>query len=113
MNRTVLNITEKAEYFSRIAMESAGAGNYAGALAYFDRALQEMPGYAGAWREKANCLDAIGRCEDAVSCYDRAIQIDPGDAETWFDKGLTLKKLGKDEEAFRCMNRGVDLALGA
>lgn len=112
MNRTVLNITEKAEYFSKIGMESVGNGNYTSALASFDRALKEMPEYAGAWREKANCLDAMGRCEDAIRCYDHALQIDPGDAEAWFDKGLTLKKLGNDEEAFKCMNRGVDLALG-
>jgi len=74
-------------------MESAGSCNYADAVAYFDRAIKEMPDYAKAWREKANCLDAMGRCEDAVICYDHAIQIDPGDAEAWFDKGLTLKKL--------------------
>ncbi|OPX72499.1 MAG: Tetratricopeptide repeat protein [Methanoregulaceae archaeon PtaB.Bin108] len=112
MNRTILHITEKAEYFSRIGMESAGSGNFTGALASFDQALKEMPEYAAAWKEKANCLDAMGRCEDAIRCYDRAIQLDPGDAEAWFDKGLSMKKLGNDEEAFRCMSRGVDLELG-
>ncbi|HOT04424.1 MAG TPA: tetratricopeptide repeat protein [Methanolinea sp.] len=112
MNRTVLQIGEKAGYYARIGMETAGSGNYALALGYFDQALKEMPGYAAVWREKANCLDAMGRCEEAIRCYDQSIQIDPGDAETWFDKGLTLKKIGNDDEAFRCMSRGVDLELG-
>jgi tetratricopeptide (TPR) repeat protein len=112
MKRKVLYMTEKAVYFNRLGLEFAGKGNYADAVAYFDQAIREMPGYAEAWREKANCLDAMGRCEDAVSCYDRAIQIDPGDAEAWFEKGLALKKLGNDEDAFRHMSRGVDLAIG-
>ncbi|OPX66172.1 MAG: Tetratricopeptide repeat protein [Methanoregulaceae archaeon PtaB.Bin056] len=112
MNRKVLQIAEKAGYYARLGMETAGAGNYAAALGYFDQALKEMPGHAAAWREKANCLDAMGRCEEAIRCFDQAIQIDPGDAESWFDKGLTLKKLGNEDEAFRCMSRGVDLELG-
>lgn len=112
MTRTVLHIAEKAGYYARIGKETAGSGNYSVALGYYDQALKEMPGYAAAWREKANCLDAMNRCEEAVSCFDQALQIDPGDAEAWFEKGLTLKKLGNEEEAFRCMSRGVDLELG-
>jgi len=70
------------------------------------------PHFAMAWHEKANCLDQMGRCEEALSCYDVAIQLDTYNAETWFNKGLTLKKMGREKEAFDCMNRGVDLALG-
>lgn len=112
MNRTVLHIAEKAGYYARMGMETATTGNYTSALEYYDRALKEMPGYAAIWREKGNCLDSMGRCDEAVRCFDQALQLDPGDAEAWFDKGLTLKKLGNEEEAFRCMSRGVDLEIG-
>jgi len=65
-----------------------------------------------AWHEKANCLDEMGRCEEALNCYETAIRLDSNHAEAWFNKGLTLKKMGREKEAFDCMSRGVDLALG-
>jgi len=50
-----------------------------------------------AWHEKANCLDEMGRFEEALSCYDTAIQLDAYNAEAWFNKGLTFKKMGREK----------------
>lgn len=110
--RSVMNITQNADYYFRRASESAHKGDYLHALEYFDRALASDPHFAGAWHEKGNCLDEMGRCDEAIASYDEAIRHDPYNAETWFNKGLLLKRIGREDEAFSCINRGIDLALG-
>lgn len=109
---SVITITQNADYYFRRASESAHKGDYLHALEYFDRALATDPHFAGAWHEKGNCLDELGRCEEAVTSYDEALRHDPYNAETWFNKGLILKRIGREDEAFSCINRGIDLALG-
>ena len=110
--RSVVQISQNADYFFRRATEASHAGDYLQALMYYDRALSTDPHYAGAWHEKGNCLDELGRCEEAIASYEEAIKHDPFNAETWFNKGLLLKRMGKESEAFRCINHGIDLALG-
>lgn len=110
--KTTLTISSAAEYSFRLATESAHRGNFHMALEQIEKAISTDPQFAMAWHERGNCLDELGRCEEALSSYDTAIQLDPHHAEAWFNKGLTLKKMGKEKEAYSCMNRGVDLALG-
>lgn len=107
-----LIISRNAEYSYRMGTEFAHNGDYHGALEHIEKAITTDPHFAMAWHEKANCLDELGRCEEALSSYDTAIRLDPHNAEAWFNKGLTLKKMGREKEAYSCMNRGVDLALG-
>ncbi len=110
--RTMMKISEEAEYSFRMATESAHKGDYHRALEQIEKVISTDPHLAMAWHEKANCLDELGRCDEALSSYDTAIKLDPHHAEAWFNKGLTLQKMGKEKEAYQCMNRGVDLALG-
>jgi Flp pilus assembly protein TadD len=107
-----VKISHNADYFYRMARESAHAGDIQRALEYIDRALSLDPDFAAAWHEKGNCLEELGRCEEAVSNYDLALKLDPYNAETWFNKGLVLKKMGRSDESSACINHGIDLALG-
>ncbi len=110
--KSVILTSKAADYSIRLAMELAHQGDYNSALEQIEKAIATDPFYASAWHEKGNCLDELGRCEEALSCYDTAIDLDPHHAEAWFNKGLTLKKMGLMKEAYECMNRGVDLTLG-
>lgn len=88
------------------------AGNHLHALDSLDRALSTDPHFAAAWHEKGNCLEEIGRLQEALACYDQALKIDPYDAESWYNRGLLLKRIGRETEGFASINRGIDLALG-
>jgi tetratricopeptide (TPR) repeat protein len=110
--RSAVNISHHADYFYRMAREAAHSGDIPQALRYIDDALAIDPDFAAVWHEKGNCLDELGRCEEAVSNYDKALQLDPHNAETWFNKGMVLKRMGREHEASTCMNHGIDLALG-
>jgi len=110
--KTTAHKSPDAEYSFRMATEAFHRGDYSRALNHIENSLSVNPRSAAAWHEKANCLDELGRCEEALSCYDTVIRLDEHHAEAWFNKGLILKKMGREKEAFDCMNRGVDLALG-
>lgn len=110
--KTVVTISHNADYFFRMAHQAMHAGDHLHALDCLDRALSTDPHFAGAWHEKGNCLDELGRYTDALACYDEALKLDPYDAESWYNKGLVLRRIGRESEAYACINRGIDLALG-
>ncbi len=110
--KSVVTISHNANYFFRMANQAMHAGDHLHALDYINSALSTDPHFAGAWHEKGNCLDSLGRTEEALACYDQALKLDPYDAESWYNKGLVLRRIGRDAEAYACINRGIDLALG-
>jgi tetratricopeptide (TPR) repeat protein len=105
-------VSHEAEYYYRLALHGQHKEPPEKILEYFDRAIAVHPGHAQAWNEKANFLDYLGKCEDAVSCYDVAIRLDPEFSEAWFNKGMTLKKMGRESEGVACIKKGVECALG-
>jgi tetratricopeptide (TPR) repeat protein len=112
MQKTIVSISQDAQCFFRLALEAETLKDPERVLECFDRAIALEPTYVGAWNEKANFLDQIGRFNEALVCYDTAIKIDAGAAEAWFNKGLTLKRLGRETEGIACINRGIGLAAG-
>ena len=104
-------VPEGAEYYYRKAINAQLDDDPVIVLEYFDRAIAAHPEYAMAWNEKANFLDYLGRCEEAIESYNKAIKLDPLLSESYFNKGMTLKKMGKINEAIHCINYGVKLSL--
>jgi tetratricopeptide (TPR) repeat protein len=105
-------VPHEADYYYRKAVHSQHKESPEKILEYFDRAIAAHPEYALAWNEKANFLDYLGKCEDAIKCYDRALTLDPELSEAWFNKGLTLKKMWREDEAVACLHKGIDCACG-
>src|SRR5512136_91616 len=112
MKNMVVNIPKDAEYYYRLGLNTQHKESPEKVLEYFDRAIAAHPSYAMAWNEKANFLDSLGRCEEAVQCYDMAIKLDSESSDAWFNKGLTLKKMGKSDDALLCIDRGFKFACG-
>jgi len=110
--RKTEHVPHEADHFYRMAVHAQQKEAPEKVLAYFDRAIAAHPGHAMAWNEKANFLDSLGRCDDALSCYEMALKLDSELSEAWFNKGLTLKKMGRESEGIACINKGIDLACG-
>ena len=105
-------IHHEAEHYYQKAIHSQHKETPEKILEYFDRAIAAHPEHALAWNEKANFLDFLGMCKDALSCYDMALRLDPGFSEAWFNKGMTLKKMGREKEGMACIDKGIELACG-
>ncbi len=79
------------------------------ALLCFDKAIQLMPDFAGAYSEKGKCLDALDRYEEAIWCFDQALHLDPGDGPTFYHKSRSLYLLDRIEEALQLLDFAVKL----
>jgi tetratricopeptide (TPR) repeat protein len=97
-------------------------GQYAEALAQFERATDMVrqepgPGYLiGVFlANQAECLDAMGRYESALGLYDQALEVarDSGDrpsrAANMSLRAQTLRRLGRFEEALDQHQAALDL----
>ena len=108
----IIEISSEGAYFYELASEAANEGEYPSALEHIEKVIATDPKFAPAWHVKGNCLDGIGRCDDALKCYQNAIRLDPYSSESWFNKGAILKKLGRKRQANSCMKKAVKLSLG-
>jgi len=48
---------------------------------------------------KANCLDYLGRTEEALQIYDIALEFEPENYDVWLNKAVTLNRVGRYSEA--------------
>jgi len=108
----VYEISSEGAYFYTLATDAANEGDNPKALEYIEKVIATDPKYALAWHVKGNCLDGIGRCDDALKCYNTAIRLDPYNSESWFNKGTILKKLGRKKQADTCLKKAVKLSIG-
>lgn len=69
-------------------------GNYAEAIASFDKALEIEPTHAFAWHDRGICLRALEQNEEALVSLTRALELAPGEEEIIFSCAETLKKIG-------------------
>jgi hypothetical protein len=77
------------------------------ALSAAEEFRRNFPKDTGAHLERARCLVALHRPEDAVTAYRGAIELEPGHSDAWRELGMVQGRLGELEEAFRCYERAA------
>jgi len=71
----------------------------ADALASYQRAIELIPGFAGAHYSAGNAFSDLGRWIEALASYDRALSLEPHYAEALQNRGNALLELGRLDEA--------------
>lgn len=90
------------------AAEAAEArGDCAGAAALYARCLALDPTDAIAAYNRANCLCAVGRQEDAEVEFLRALRHDPALVEAWFNLAALVSRRGDAAAARRHLERAI------
>nr|WP_319539089.1 tetratricopeptide repeat protein [uncultured Methanospirillum sp.] len=86
------------------------SGDYAGALAAFEKELGETTGPAQApvLNNIGTCYMALGKPDLAAGSYQKAVDLDPGYGRGWINLGVALEKLGRPEEALTSYGRVSD-----
>jgi ankyrin repeat protein/tetratricopeptide (TPR) repeat protein len=103
--------TPENNYYFR-AQERQRKGDYAGALADFDRAIALTPNDALAYGKRADARRAEGRFREALADYDRAIALNPG-IETFFaDRGKAKQEQGDLAGALADYDRALTMEPG-
>ena len=54
-----------------------GKGNWSGALAFYDRAVDQQPDYWPAWNNMGNTLSAMGQNSRALEYFERTLRLNP------------------------------------
>ncbi|MDJ1177299.1 tetratricopeptide repeat protein [Roseofilum sp. BLCC_M91] len=90
-------------------MQQAKAGNYADAIATWDRALSQQPGLYKAWLNRGNALVMLRQPQAAIESYDKALELQSGLYEAWGNKGVALLNLGKYKEAIAAFDEALKL----
>jgi tetratricopeptide (TPR) repeat protein len=79
------------------------------ALPWFNRAISQDAGYAGAHANSGDALWGMGRTVEAVAAYKRALQLNPELADTHYNLGGLLTELGQLDDAVKCFNEALKI----
>jgi tetratricopeptide (TPR) repeat protein len=83
----------EAQYLYRQGLFLSSEGKKEHALRSLRMAVLIAPRYTDAYNAMGNCLDELGRYEEAVLKYDRVLEIDPGHTEARFKRDLVRDKI--------------------
>jgi len=84
-------------------------GDFIGAIASYDKALEIKPDDHEAWYNRGIALGNLGRFEQAIASYDRVLEIKPDFHPAWSDRGIVLDNLGRFEEAISSFDQALEI----
>jgi tetratricopeptide (TPR) repeat protein len=96
----VSEIPLEAQYFYRRALEIKNDGHgiknngkEEEALKYLKLAVSIAPRFCNAYNAMGNCLDEMGRYEEAKRKYDKVLELNPQHTEARFKRAMVQKKI--------------------
>jgi lipoprotein NlpI len=100
--------TSAVDYFNRGVAEKAN-GDFEGAIADYNRAIELDPKYAAAYSNRGNAKQAKGDLDGAIADCNRAIELDPKDAVAHKNRGVAKKSKGDLKGAIADYTRAIEL----
>jgi protein O-GlcNAc transferase len=79
------------------------------ALAGYDRARANDPGYAKTLYDRGNKLFGARQFENALACYDRALKIRPDDVSVLYNRSVVLRRMRREDAALASLDRALAL----
>ncbi len=95
-----------------VGLAKVNAGDEAGAIEDFTRAIEIDPKSAAAYRWRGHCSNFIGDFAAALPDYDRAIELDPGYAWSHYARGMANHNLKRFDAAVAGYTRAIELDAG-
>jgi tetratricopeptide (TPR) repeat protein len=77
------------------------------ALVFYDRALNQAPGFHIAHSERGVALQRLGRLPEALVSVQRALEIDPNYARGYLNRAIVLDGMGRTDDAFADCQRAL------
>ena len=99
----------EAEAWCDRGNEQYNLGDFEGAIASLDKALEIKPDNHVAWNNRGVALGNLGRLEEAISSYDKALEIKPDDHEAWYNRGVALGDLGRFKDEIASYDKALEI----
>ena len=98
-----------ADWWYRNGLNSLWLGNYEGALASFENAVNKNPDRAEAWIQVGYCKVKQGRTAEAVRAYRQALRLRPNSVEAYNKLGDAYYYLSNFREAIKAYEQAARL----
>ena len=92
----------EAQYLYRQALQIKNNGKKEDALKYLQMAVSIAPLFCNAYNAMGNCLDEMGRYDEAMRKYEKVLEINPQHTEARFKQAMIQKKIRYGEESTPC-----------
>jgi tetratricopeptide (TPR) repeat protein len=101
---------EEVEAFFQKGLQQCHSGDYVGAIASFDRALEINPNSHVVWQGRGTALSSLGRYEEALANQEQSLKINSDNYYAWLGRGsLLCDHLGRKEEAITNFERALKI----
>jgi len=90
-------------------VERYDAGDFEGAIAAFDQALEIDPKFNPAWNGLGGALNGLGRYSEAIAALETVLEIDPKFHYAWNGLGNALNDLGRYNEAIAAYDQALKI----
>ncbi|WP_161491954.1 tetratricopeptide repeat protein [Bradyrhizobium centrolobii] len=104
-----VNPRNPLSYHNRGSILAEFARSYSEAIDQFDKATFYNPNFADAYASKGNCLEKLGRFDDALVAYDKALSIKPDLENAWLGRGNAFRNLKRYDEAFATYGKALSI----
>ncbi|MBD2593493.1 tetratricopeptide repeat protein [Nostoc spongiaeforme FACHB-130] len=98
----------EAEVWFNQGNEQYEAGDFVGAIASYDKAIEFKPDDHHVWYYRGGALFNLGQFEQAIASYDKAIEFKGDYYEAWYYRGMALHNLGRFEEVIASFDKAIE-----
>jgi len=102
-------MSEKAQELNDKGADIAETGDIAGALKYFEMAIEADPQDISSRVNRATALAHLGRGDEAVKEFQRVAEIAPDNHYIWYNFGTLLIHMNRLEEADECFAKALSI----
>ena len=100
---------ELIESWFNLGLKQVSAGEFAKAIASWEKALKINPNLAEAWHNRGSALGRLGEYNKAVESFQNALKIDPNNYQAWNDHAHALYQLKDWTEAVNSWGNAIKL----
>ncbi|WP_446415741.1 CHAT domain-containing protein [Coleofasciculus sp.] len=101
--------SDQAQAWFNRGNQQIDAGDFLGAVASYDKAIQIKPDFYRAWYNRGNALDECGEYKQALESFEQVIKIKPDFHEALNYWGVTRNKLGEYEYAIASFDKAIQI----
>jgi tetratricopeptide (TPR) repeat protein len=106
------SIVELVESWFNLGLKQVSTGDFNGAIASWEKALNLNPNLSEAWHNRGSALGRLNRYEEAIESFERSLLLAGDNYQAWNDRAHALYQLEKWQEARESWEKAIEIMPG-